>query len=179
MVERKDGLVGSDAANGIALDSVFIFDFEAAQVLAQIFYLEYRWIVTDLIEKELKTPNVPVLKQMGLNVESLTSAQVRDIAALAKCYIGPSVQDLSCLVCARDNNIPLVTRDSALRKAARKEGVRVLDTHDVMVELVEKKILNPQEAADALEVVQNRLRAPRSDWTKLINSWRRQTSPEK
>lgn len=178
-MERKDGLIGNDALNEIALDSVFIFDFETAQVLSLIFYLECRWIVTDLIEKELKTPNVPALKQMGLNVVSLTPAQVKDIGALAQCYIEPSVQDLSCLVYARDNNIPLVTRDSALRRAARKEGVRVLDSHDIMLKLVTQKIITPQAAADALEVIQKRrLRTPRSDWTKLINRWRKQAAIE-
>lgn len=175
MVDRRDELGETDELNRIALDSAFIFDFETAQILAQIFYLKHCWIVTDFIEKELKTPNMPMLKQMGLGVVTLTGDQVRDIYALAKSYVEPSVPDLSCLVYAKDNGIPLVTRDSALRRAARKEGVHVLDTHDVIVELVAQKIIAPHEAADALEAVQNqRLLRPRGDWTALIRMWRKQ-----
>lgn len=174
MVERKEALGENDELNRIALDSAFIFDFETAQILAQIFYLKHCWIVTDFIEKELKTSNMPFLKQLGLGVVTLTGDQVKDISTLAKSYKEASVPDLSCLVYARDNRIPLVTRDSALRRAARMEGVHVLDTHDVMVELVAQKIITPCEAADALEAVQNhRLLRPRSDWTALIRMWRK------
>jgi len=176
LVERRDGLGTNDELNRIALDSAFIFDFETAQILAQIFYLKHCWVVTDFVERELKTPNMPMLKQLGLGVVTLTGDQVKDIYTLARSYIEPSVPDLSCLVYARDNRIPFVTRDSALRRAARKEGVHVLDTHDVMVELVAQKIITPCEAADALEAVQNhRLLRPRGDWTALIRLWCKQT----
>ena len=175
MTECRNGLGRTDELQRIALDSAFIFDFETAQILAQIFYLKHQWIVTDFIEKELKTPNMPMLKQFGLGVVALTSDQVKDIYALANSYLEPSIPDLSCLVYARDNNIPLITRDTALRRAARKEGVLVFDTHDVMVELVAQKIITPYEAADALESVQKqRLFKPRGDWTALIKLWRKQ-----
>lgn len=175
MTERRDGFGGTDEVQRIALDSAFIFDFETAQILAQIFYLKHQWIVTDFIEKELKTPNMPMLKQLGLGVVALTGDQVNDIFALARNYVEPSIPDLSCLVYAKDNGIPLVTRDNALRRAARKEGVLVLDTHDVMIELVAQEIITPHEAADALESVQKqRLLRPRGDWTALIKLWRKQ-----
>ncbi|NLN75053.1 MAG: PIN domain-containing protein [Armatimonadetes bacterium] len=171
-MERKDGLIGNDALNEIVLDSVFIFDFEAAQILGLIFRLKYRWVVTDFIERELKTSNLPLLKQMGLEVVALTPAQVEDIAGLAQCYIGPSVPDLSCLVYARDNKIPLVTRDAALRRTACEQGVEVLDTHHILIELVDQEIINRQDAASALEEIQKKLRTRRSDWARLIQDWR-------
>jgi len=72
-----------------------------------------------------------------------------------------------------------VTRDSALQQAARKEGVKVLDTHDLMVELVREGIIKPQVAADALELIQSqRLVRPRRDWTTLIKQWRKRADEE-
>lgn len=173
MTDHRDEIAGTDELEHVALDAAFIFDLEAAQILAQIFYLKHEWIVTDFIERELKTPNLPVLKQLGLRVVGLTGSQVKDMHGLATSYIEPSIPDLSCLVYARDNGIRLVTRDSALRRAARKEGVVVLDTHDVITELVAEHVITAQEAADALEFIQSqRLLKPRGDWTLLIKRWR-------
>lgn len=171
-MERKDGLIGNDALNEIMLDSVFIFDFEAAQILGLIFRLKYRWVVTDFIERELKTSNLPLLKQMGLEVVALTGDQIRDIYALANSYVELSVPDISCLVYARDNDIPLVTRDAALRRTVCEQGVEVLDTHHILIKLVDQKIINRQDAASALEEIQKKLRTRRSDWARLIQDWR-------
>lgn len=180
MTERRDEIEQTDELDKITLDSAFIFDLEAAQILAQVFYLKRQWIITDFIERELKTPNLPMLKQLGLCVVALTSNQVKDVQILAKSYIEPSIPDLSCLVYARDHGICLVTRDNALRRAARKEGVVVLDTHDVMIKLVAEKIITPQEAAEALELIQSqRLLRPRGDWTMLIKQWRKQATLDK
>jgi rRNA-processing protein FCF1 len=175
---RLEG-AGNDELDEAVLDATLIFDLEAAQILSQIFYLKHCWVVTDFVEKELKTPNILMLKQLGLRVVTLTGDQIKDIDTLAKNYIGPSIPDLSCLVYARDNHIPLVTRDSALQQAARKEGVKVLDTHDLMVELVREGIIKPQVAADALELIQSqRLVRPRRDWTTLIKQWRKRADEE-
>ena len=174
MTDDRNECRESGGCPEITLDSAFIFDFETAQILAQIFYLKHHWLVTDFVERELKTPNLPLLKQMGLSVVSLTSDQIKGVQALATDYIEPSIQDLSCLVYARDNNISLVTRDGGLRRAARKEGVHVLDTHDVMIELVAEQVITPDEAADALEIIQKqRLLRPRNDWSALIKQWRK------
>jgi rRNA-processing protein FCF1 len=179
LTERKNGVNGSDNCQRIVLDAAFIFDFETAQILALIFRLKHNWIITDFIEGELKTPHLPILKQLGLGVVTLTGNQVKDMHILAKQYVGPSINDLSCLVFARDNGVPLVTRDSALKKAARDQGVSVQDSHDVLMELVYQKVISSQDAADALETIQNeRLSRPRSDWTRLIKQWRNEPASE-
>lgn|GEM_PF-6278829 len=88
---RLEG-AGNDELDEAVLDATLIFDLEAAQILSQIFYLKHCWVVTDFVEKELKTPNILMLKQLGLRVVTLTGDQIKDIDTLAKTILDPASQ---------------------------------------------------------------------------------------
>ena len=168
-----DGKSGVGDAEKVVLDAAFIFDMETAQILAQLFYMPQHWLVTDFVERELLTPNVPVLKQLGLTVVQLDGGQTTLVSTLSRTYTLLSVPDLSCLVYAQAHGLPVVTRDNALRDAARSEGVKTIDTSAVLVALVDSEVVTPEEAADALQEIQDkRLNSPRQDWANLIRRWR-------
>ena len=150
-----------------------LFDFDRAEILGQIFYLEHRYVVTDMVETELKSLNVPLLKKLGLRVVELSGEQVRELATLRKRYKGPGIKDLSALAYARSNSLPLLTRDSLLQEAASAEGVVVYETHTLLEELIDQGQLKRAEAADALSIMNSRLRTHRLDWDDLIKKWRR------
>lgn len=164
-----------DERTSTVMDAVFVFDLEIAQILGFVVInsKKRRWLVTDFVERELRTPNMPMLKHLGLEVVPLTGSQMGEVHTLGQRYLSLSDADLTCLVYARDHNVPLVTRDKKLREAAKEQGVRLLDTHHVLVELVADGTMSCADAAGALETIQKkRLNDPRSDWTALIKRWR-------
>ncbi|MEN6520082.1 MAG: hypothetical protein ABFD46_02890 [Armatimonadota bacterium] len=149
------------------------FDFDEAQILGQLFRLDHQYIVTDRIEKELKSLNVPMLKKFGFQSRELTGELITELVKLRARYTGPGIADLSALVLARGYSYPLYTRDSLLQEAANLEGVVVRESHTLLEEMIDEGILKRAEAADALAVMNSRLLTTRLDWKDMIKKWRK------
>lgn len=129
--------------------------------------------MTDRIEKELKSLNVPMLKKFGLQSLELTGELITELVKLRARYTGPGIADLSALVLARGYSYPLYTRDSLLQEAANLEGVVVRESHTLLEEMIDEGILKRAEAADALAVMNSRLLTTRLDWKDMIKKWRK------
>ena len=120
-----------------------LFDLDRAQVLGQVFRLDYELTTTDFVERELKTLQTGILKQLGLRVEGLAGTEVAEMYGLRRRYSGPGHADLSALVYAKHAGCTLVTRDRPLADAARDEGVAVRDTLWLLIPLRFQDGTNP------------------------------------
>lgn len=160
--------------NNLILDANVIFDLHVAQILGQVFRLDFNFITTDFIERELKSINPVILRSLGLQIVSLTGPQVAQISKLQQEYRqGPSANDLSAFIYARDNKIDLVTRDSGLWQVADNGGVTVHETPMLIQDLKDAGILSPEDAISCLESILRRLPVDRLDWRDIIRAWRK------
>lgn len=160
----------------LVMDTSVLRDLDCAEVLGLVFRLGYELLTTDLIEKrrELEPVRPEKLKRLGLKIRELPGPLVAQISTLRSKHAGPSVQDLSALLLARQLGCPVVTRDGPLERACRAEQVSVHDTLWLLRKMVVAQIISETDAADALEVINTkRLRTPDPDWTTQIRRWRR------
>lgn len=160
----------------MVLDTSTLRDLHEAGIMANIFYLGYELLTTNVIEqaRELEMLNPQMLKQLGLNIEDLPGDLVLEIGRLRTKYSGPSTCDLSALLLARRLSCPVVTRDGPLTLACRSENVAVRDTLWLIRKMVIAGILTQIEAADALEIInKTRLKPPNPDWTTQTRRWRK------
>ena len=149
------------------------FDLHCADILAQIFRLDYTFLVPDAVAEELKSLKVERWQQLGLKVEEQSGDQVSLVERLRQIYKEPSTRDLFALVLAHNFGCSLVTRDGELGKAARNEGVKVRHTLELIDELVPEGILSPPDAADALEeICRKRKKFPQGESWRRIAKWR-------
>lgn len=160
----------------LVLDTCVLRDLHCAHVLGLIFRLGYEVLTTDLIEKrrELEPVKPHMLKGLGLKIEELPGSLVAEIPVLRSRHVGPSVEDLSALLLARQLGCPVVTRDGPLERACHAEQVAVRDTLWLLRKMVVAQILSEGDAAGALEIINTkRVRPPNPDWTTQIRRWRK------
>lgn len=148
-----------------------LFDFAKAEILAQLFYLDYRYVVTDFVEEELKSLNVLFLQKLGLQIVGMSGTEMREFARLRREYESPGFNDISVLTYAYCHSLPLLTRDSFLQEAAHAEEVTVYESHVLLNNLIDVGQLTRHEAAEALSIMNRRLQTPRLDWKDLIKQW--------
>jgi hypothetical protein len=128
-------------------------DLQAGGLLDNVFELEVRWLIPDLVYRELKEPLASLLVGWGLDQRSLDGDEVEAVVALGATYPRPSRTDLATLVVARAEGGILVTGDGALRSAAEAEGLEVHGTLWVADLLVDTGTSAPREVARALELL--------------------------
>ncbi|WP_049817927.1 hypothetical protein [Thermosediminibacter oceani] len=107
------------------------------------------------------------LVKYGLNVEGLSSFQIRQIYELRQQNNKLSVPDLSVFVLAKYKHVALLTGDKNLRFLARKEGISVHGTPWIMDEMVKNKIKSLN-----LMLEQKRF-LPKEECFKRIKLWSR------
>ena len=91
------------------------------------------------------------LKRLGLEGVELTIEELMYADGLADIYKKLSGYDRIALAIAKHRNIPLVTGDNALRKAAIKEDVQVIGTIGILDKLYEGGYINSIEYRYCLE----------------------------
>jgi len=132
-------------------------------------------VTTDLVIHELKDAELGVhLVSAGIDVRSLSGAQVTRVRELRATDFRPSVADYSALVLAEDPGAVLLTGDAALRSIAVAETIEVHGTLWLVESLVVADVLSADMAADGLEVmlaVGRRL--PVRETTERIERFRR------
>lgn len=171
-VQYKAGARGA-ILERLVLDANIFFDLDKGQILGLIFRLDCEYAVTDFVADELKSLRVDYLKQLGLQIMELDGGQIEELQGLRATYPAPGIKDLSALVLAHTIGCRLVTRDGALGAAARAEGVTVLNTLELIDEMVDSGILSPADAADALEeILRRRPGFPRAESQRRIHKWR-------
>ena len=130
-------------------DANIIIDIEAGGLVNQMFRLEYRFGVPDvLFDLELREQHGHLVT-LGLEVLEVKSEAVRYAETLGERYRATSAMDLLALALARQECCPLLSGDKALRQAARKEGVDVRGTIWLVGEMLQAKVVTRKQARAA------------------------------
>lgn len=153
-------------------DTNIWIDLRVGGLLDSVFELDVRWLIPDLIRRELGQDLAVLLLEWGLEERTLSGDEVEAVVELNAQYVGPSRTDMATLVVARTENGILVTGDSALREAARAEGIEVHGTLWVVDHLVDTGTVRPNEAARALQLMmEGKRRLPHAEMRRRIQKW--------
>jgi predicted nucleic acid-binding protein len=154
-------------------DTNFWIDLDTAGLLGPTFRLPYEWQVPDVIVAELEKPEGADLVRRGLRVCELDGRRVAEVVVLAAAYPRPSRADLFALVLARTQGALLLTGDRHLRQAAEQEGVWVHGTLWLLDQMVERSVIAPWDAAEALLLMkEGRRRLPVEEIDRRLRRWR-------
>jgi predicted nucleic acid-binding protein len=147
-------------------------DLRVGNLLDNVFELEARWLIPDLVGRELGTERKELLVEWGLEVRSLSGDEVEAVIRLNETYSAPSRTDMATLVVARVEDGILVTGDGALRAAADEEDIEVHGTLWVVDALVDTGTVEPPEAARALQLMMEAgRRLPEDEVNERIAAW--------
>lgn len=149
-------------------------DLRVGNLLTDVFELEAKWMIPDLVGRELGPERKQMLVKRGLEVRSLTGDEIEAVVRLNENYAAPSRTDMATLVVARAENGILVTGDGALRAAAQKEDVEVHGSLWVVDALVATHTVATPRAAQALQrMMASDRRLPKNEVNRRINDWHR------
>lgn len=139
------------AARLLISDANILIDMEAGELLADMFRLDYRFGVPNILyEEELKDRH-PELLRYGLSPMGLTPNSIAVVAELIQKYrgFGVSTNDVFALTLARQEQTTLLTGDSRLKQVCLAEGVDVHGTVWLIGEMLEANIIGHADAARA------------------------------
>ena len=147
-------------------------DLRVGNLLDNVFGLDARWMIPDLVGRELGTDRKELLVEWGLEVRSLTGDEVEAVIRLNDTYSAPFRTDMATLVVARAEDGILVTGDGPLREAANEEDIEVHGTLWVADALVDTETVEPAESARALQLmVEADRRLPEQEVAPRIKLW--------
>lgn len=147
-------------------------DLQVGNLLDDVFELEARWLIPDLVGRELGPELKGLLLEWGLEERSLSGEEIEAVVRLNEAYPAPSRTDMATLVVARSEGGVLVTGDSHLREAAEEEGIEVHGTLWVLDALVETGKVPPPKAARALQfMMETGRRLPEAEVRSRIGKW--------
>lgn len=148
-------------------------DLRVGNLLDNVFELDARWMIPDLVGRELGPERKELLIEWGLEERSLSGDEVETLARLNQNYSAPSRTDMATLVVARAEDGILVTGDGALRSAAEEEDIEVHGTLWVLDALVKTQTVAPPEAARALQLMMEAgRRLPKDEVNQRIAEWK-------
>ena len=154
------------------VDTSVIIDLHVGQILTLFFKLPYNFVTADAILAELLEPEGQLLIEFGLQQEELSGTQILKVMQLTAIYRQPSVNDLFALVLSKELQIPLLTNDKNLRRAAIQEGVAIHGTLWILDEMVRLAVVSKQQAAHALIMMRERSsRLPQDECDKRLSEW--------
>jgi predicted nucleic acid-binding protein len=135
-------------------DTSVLIDLERGNLLQTTFKLSVPLAVPDVLyERELRANNGEVLRTLGLQVLSLSDAEV----SLAQEYLGRarslSIPDAFALALAKSGGHMLVCADRALKELADAEAVECHGLFWILDQIVEAGLLTPKRLRAALETI--------------------------
>ena len=155
------------------VDANILIDLHTGGLLWEFFRLPFRLVAPDVIIAELHDPNGEMLTEHGLQSETLSGAQVQEVASLVARHRRVSANDLFALVLARTLKAMLLTGDRRLRQIAAQQGVVVHGTLWVLDEMVQLEVIAPPQAAQALEqMLAQGSRLPQAECQRRLRQWR-------
>lgn len=168
---RKAGNMASSPSTFVTDSNIWI-DLYHGGIIEAVFKLPFKFVTTDLIYEELIEPVGTDLISLGLEKKTLGPQLVTKMLELVQKYPRPSRVDMSGLVLSRHMNLPLLSGDGALRKAAGREGIRLHGTLFLLDNMVEYRVVPPDEAAGALRrMLVCRSRLPEKECAKRFAGW--------
>ncbi len=155
------------------LDTNIFIDFRDGGVLDLLFALPCTLLVPDLmLADEFFGVERKRLLYLGLEVRSLSGAEVREIIALGQRYHRPSFHDLAAFVLARSLGAVLLTGDGELRRMADELGMACHGTLWLLDELVDRGLLPPHQAAHVLtQMLAKGSRLPQGECARRLRRW--------
>lgn len=123
-------------------DTSVVIDLERAELIEHVFALPYRFVVPDaLYEKEIKDYGGERLVALGLEVRTLTGAQVAEAQRLRSLERRISIHDSYTLSLAKAEAAILLAGDAAMRRLAEAEDVRCHGVLWVFDQLEEHRVV--------------------------------------
>ena len=123
-------------------DTSVVIDLERAEIIEHVFALPYRFIVPDaLYEQELRDYGGERLIAKGLQVRTLTGAQVQEAQRLRTLERRISIHDSYALSLAKAEAAILLAGDAAMRRLAEAEGVRCHGVLWVFDQIEDRKVV--------------------------------------
>ncbi|MBP7484697.1 MAG: hypothetical protein KA781_05250 [Aquabacterium sp.] len=154
-------------------DTNIWIDFGRAGLLDALFALPFTFVSTDFVVNELSHPDPVALRSLGLVVQNLNEVEVQSLFGLMVDHGNSSLADVSCYLVAKAQGHPLLTGDGRLRKQAIKDGLHVHGALWLLDELVANRVINPNQAADALQTMLTEgARLPSQECTHRLAAWR-------
>jgi hypothetical protein len=155
-------------------DANIWIDLHHANLLDEAFELEVTWMTPDIVfHDEVLTVDRPLLKDLGLQIRSLTGKELNRITELSARHPSPSPKDLSTIVVAKVEDGIVVTGDGPLRTAVEREEMEVHGVLWVLDQLVDQTIISSSRAATALNTMVSRgSRLPKAEVQQRLRSWR-------
>ena len=138
----------------ISSDTNVWFDFDAISRLDIPFRLPCTYIMYEeaLLTEVISPPELlQELRKLGLMGVEITTEEFFYVNDEIGKYTKLSIYDKIALAIAKKRNIPLLTGDNALRKAAKQEGVTVIGTIGLLDELYSRSLVTTEEYRDCLE----------------------------
>lgn len=138
----------------VSSDTNIWFDFYSISRIELPFRLSFRYLIyKEALRKEIVSPPhlLSVLIDSGLTGVELTSEEFFYAESLSGKYVKLSGYDRTALAIAKKRDIPLLTGDLSLRKAAVKEGVQVFGTIWLIDSLYESGKIDAKEYIYCLE----------------------------
>lgn len=161
----------------ISSDTNIWIDFNTISKTDLPFRLPCTYVMyKEALRREIITPPelLSELQKLGLVGVELTIEEFNYAQGLARKYLKLSGYDRTALAIAKLRNIPLLTGDNPLRKAAIKEGVEVFGTIGLLDKLYEGDYISKSEYKICLESLQehDERRLPTDELKKRIESLR-------
>jgi len=153
-------------------DSTIWIDAYRGGVITQVFDLPFQFITPDFIYEELKHSACPDLLSLGLVKRELSPELVSEVFETVQKYPRIAMIDISGLVLARHLEIPLLSGNDDLRKAAGTEAIKPHGTLFLLDKMVEHRVIPPPDAAQALNrMLACRGRMPEKECKKRLDAW--------
>jgi rRNA-processing protein FCF1 len=129
----------------ILTDANILIDYESCgiEVLALVSKYVAPMIVPDVVQQEVRTLTKEQIEKAGVTVVETPLALLAP-APLASKQL--STQDRVCLEMASANGWTCATNDKVLRNACQARGVRLAWGLELMVELVDRRVLPEKKA---------------------------------
>ena len=158
------------------VDASVLIDLDDGGLLPSLRHLPFRLIVPDVVAEEYEQPGSQDLRACGFAVEELSASDVAEIEALAGQHSRAlSLMDLSVLVLAKRLDALLLTGEKPLRQAASQHKVRVHGTLWVLDEMVNRRLVSPSRATEALgRMLAAGSRMPKDECQKRLARWRKE-----
>lgn len=140
----------------ISSDTNVWIDFAVIQKIDLPFRLPYTYIMSeDAITDELLSPPDlgGKLLKCGLKPVKISIEEFELAQTYGEKYIKLSIYDRIALAIAKKRGITLLTGDGALRKASKKENVRIIGTLGIIDCLLKEGLIDTEEYVTCLQTL--------------------------
>lgn len=168
----------NDSVIAICDANIFI-DIAFADLMNELFALNFEIHTTDFVMHELKKPEhikkmlMEYEKGNLLTVKSFSAKEISDLYYFHPDISVLSITDKSVWKYAKNMNSRLLTNDMALRKYAENDDIAVSGSLYIFDQFIEQGIISAQPCAEKLEYLPSRnSRLPKDECDKRIRLWK-------